>query len=99
MEPYLKNIGALLGECKLISVYQYRQPSRLRMLHDTQRRKERRDPENGRRAARYARSLRGVWFDISDKEIDLLTEALKYHSDGYTEADITVQVCWDADRG
>ena len=30
--------------------------------------------------------------------MDLLTEALKYHSDGYTEADITVQVCWDADR-
>ena len=30
--------------------------------------------------------------------MNLLTEALKYHSDGYTEADITVQVCWDADR-
>ena len=30
--------------------------------------------------------------------MELLTEALKYHSDGYTEADITVQVCFDADR-
>ena len=39
-----------------------------------------------------------MWFDISDKEMELLTEALKYQSDGYTEADITVQVCWDADR-
>ena len=68
------------------------------MLHDTQRRNERRDPSHGRRAARYAQSLRGVWFDLSDKEIELLTKALKYHSDGYTEADITVQVCWDADR-
>ena len=68
------------------------------LLHDTQRRNERRDPSHGRRAARYARSLRGVWIDISDEEMDLLTEALKYHSDGYTEADITVQVCWDADR-
>ena len=27
-----------------------------------------------------------------------MTESLKYHSDGYTDADITVQVCWDADR-
>ncbi len=27
-----------------------------------------------------------------------VTEALKYHSDGYTRADIIVQVCWDADR-
>jgi len=66
------------------------------MLHDTQRRNERRaPPSHGRRAARYAKSLRGVWFDLSDKEMELLTEALKYHSDGYTEADITVQVCWD----
>jgi len=69
------------------------------MLHDTQRRNERRaPPSHGRRAARYAKSLRGVWFDLSDKEMELLTEALKYHSDGYTEADLTVQVCWDADR-
>ena len=63
------------------------------MLHDTQRRNERRDPSHGRRAARYAKSLRGVWFDLSDKEMELLTEALKYHSDRYTEADIIVQVC------
>ena len=68
------------------------------MLHDTQRRNERRDPSHGRRAARYAKSLRGVWFDLSEKEMELLTEALKHHSDDYTEADITVQVCWDADR-
>ena len=68
------------------------------LLHDTQRRNENRDPSHGRRAALYARSLRGVWFDLSDEEMDLLMEALKYHSDGYTEADITVQVCWDADR-
>ena len=39
-----------------------------------------------------------MWFDISDEEMNLLTEALKYHPDGYTEAEITVQVCWDADR-
>ena len=68
------------------------------LLHDTQRRNERRDPLHGRRAARYAKSLRDVWFDISDEEMNILTEALKYHSDGYTDADITVQICWDADR-
>ena len=45
--------------------------------HDTQRRDEYRDPSHGRRAARYAKSLRGVWFDLSDEEMDLLTEALK----------------------
>jgi uncharacterized protein len=68
------------------------------LLHDTQRHNERRDPLHGKRAAQYAQTLRGVWFDISDKEMELLTEALTYHSDGYTEGDITVQVCWDADR-
>ena len=67
------------------------------LLHDTQLRNEYRDPSHSRRAARYARSLRGTWLDISDEEMSLLIEALKYHSDGYTEADITVQVCWDAD--
>jgi len=44
------------------------------LLHDTQRRNEYRDPSHGRRAARYARSLRGTWFDISDEEMNLLTE-------------------------
>ena len=68
------------------------------LLHDTQRHNERRDPLHGKRAAQYAQTLRGVWFDVSDNEMELLTEALTYHSDGYTEGDTTVQVCWDADR-
>ena len=68
------------------------------LLHDTQRLNEDDDPSHGHRAAQYAQTLRGQWFDLSDEELDLLTEALKYHSDGYTEAEINVQVCWDADR-
>ena len=28
----------------------------------------------------------------------LLTEALIHHSEGYIEGDVTVRVCWDADR-
>ena len=68
------------------------------LLHDTQRRNENRDPQHGYRAAKYAHSIRGKWFDLSNKEMRLLDEALTYHSDGYTDADITVQTCWDADR-
>ena len=68
------------------------------LLHDTQRLNEDEDPLHGRRAANYAQTLRGVWFDVSGDEMDLLTEALTYHSDGYTVGDITVKVCWDADR-
>jgi len=68
------------------------------LLHDTQRQNEDRDPEHGPRAADYAQAIRGTLFDLEDDEMDLLTEALTYHSDGYTEGDVTVQVCWDADR-
>ena len=68
------------------------------LLHDTRRLNEDEDPLHGQRAANYAQTLRGVWFDVSGDEMDLLTEALSYHSDGYTVGDITVKVCWDADR-
>ena len=68
------------------------------LLHDTQRQNEHMDPNHGYRAAKFSKTLKGVWFDADDKEMELLEEALAYHSDGYTEGDITVQVCWDADR-
>ena len=30
--------------------------------------------------------------------MELLIEALMHHSEGYTQGDVTVRVCWDADR-
>lgn len=68
------------------------------LVHDSQRKHEGDDPEHGHRAADFARSLQGVWFDLSREELELLVYACRYHSDGFTEADLTVQVCWDADR-
>jgi uncharacterized protein len=68
------------------------------LLHDTQRRNENYDPEHGMRAAQFARTLRGSWFDVTDTEMELLREALIHHSEGYTDGDVTVRVCWDADR-
>ena len=68
------------------------------LLHDSQREHEGEDPDHGHRAADYARSLQGVWFDLSSDELELLVYACRYQSDGFTEADLTVQVCWDADR-
>lgn len=68
------------------------------LLHDSCRENENADPLHGHRAAAFARDLRGRWFDATDAEMDLLTLACELHSDGYTEADITVQTCWDADR-
>ena len=68
------------------------------LLHDTQRLNENRDPEHGYRAAEFAKTLNGTWFNVDDEEMALLVQALTYHSDGYVKGDITVQVCWDADR-
>ena len=68
------------------------------LVHDTQRRNEHIDPLHGSRAAAFAETLRGEWFNISNDEMSLLIEALTYHSDGHTEGDVTVQVCWDSDR-
>jgi uncharacterized protein len=50
------------------------------------------------RAAQLAQTLRGKWFDVTDVEMELLIEALIHHSEGYIEGDVTVRVCWDADR-
>ena len=57
---------------RLLAVAENANPSiveQFSLLHHTQRRNERRDPSHGHRAARYAQSLRGVWFDLSDAEI------------------------------
>ena len=37
-------------------------------------------------------------FDLPDADFGLLYEACAAHTDGLIEGDITVQVCWDADR-
>src|SRR5215210_2731061 len=67
-------------------------------LHDSQRFNDDSDPEHGHRAAAFARSLRGSLIHLSDQDFALLTQACQHHSDGRTEADVTVQTCWDADR-
>jgi len=69
------------------------------ILHDVERNDEYRDKEHGLRAAFHADTLRGKMFDISSRDMGILKEAMIYHSDGYTDHDdITVKVCWDADR-
>lgn len=66
-------------------------------LHDSKRLSDGRDPDHGHRAAEFVRSLQGA-LSLSNSELELLSYACAYHSDGLTEADVTVQTCWDADR-
>lgn len=67
-------------------------------LHDSQRVSNTGDREHGKRAAEFIQSLKGTLITLDDEDFELLTYACAHHTDGLTEADITVQTCWDADR-
>jgi uncharacterized protein len=67
-------------------------------LHDSKRENDNEDPLHGQRGAEFAETLRNTLIKLNDHDFELLKYACKYHSDGLTEGDITVQTCWDADR-
>jgi len=67
-------------------------------LHDSQRRHDGGDREHGPRAAEYIRRLSPALLPLPEAGVELLVYACHYHTAGLTEADVTVQVCWDADR-
>lgn len=68
------------------------------VFHDSRRINEGVDDGHGQRSADLARQLRGDVFQLSDPDFDLLYAACVGHTNGKTDADITVQTCWDADR-
>lgn len=67
-------------------------------LHDSGRFNEGYDPQHGKRAAEFVNSLRDTIIKLPDQDFEHLVYACRYHADGMTEAGITVQTCWDADR-
>ena len=67
-------------------------------LHDSQRQTDGWDREHGARAARFTQDLQGSLLTLGSESLELLVYAIAHHSDGLTEAHITVQTCWDADR-
>jgi uncharacterized protein len=68
------------------------------ILHDSKRENDGRDPLHGARAAQFADGLRDSLVTLADDAFELLRFACEFHTNGLTEADITVQTCWDADR-
>ncbi|MDY0093905.1 MAG: hypothetical protein RBT80_14520 [Candidatus Vecturithrix sp.] len=69
------------------------------LFHDSKRQSEGVDPEHGLRGAEYAQTFhKAAFLELSDQEFELLYRACADHADGFTEADMTVQACWDADR-
>ena len=68
------------------------------LFHDAGRLYEAVDEDHGERGAKLAFELHGDLFLLNDDNFELLYEACARHTDGLTEADITIQTCWDADR-
>ncbi len=69
------------------------------VLHDCKRRDEGFDPMHGQRAADSIDELLGERIALTDVQRRQLKFAIRYHSDSSAQTDdITVQVCWDADR-
>ncbi len=68
------------------------------VFHDARRVNDHIDPGHGERGGLLARDLRVRWLDLGNDEMDLLEYACRHHTDGLTDADPTVQACWDADR-
>ncbi|TNF46065.1 HD domain-containing protein [bacterium] len=68
------------------------------LMHDLGRQNEGIDSEHGARSAEIARQLRSEHSFLDDTRFQLLHTACANHNLGYTEADITIQTCWDADR-
>ncbi len=67
-------------------------------LHDARRNNDGSDPLHGERAAELVRELQGKYFNLERAELRLLELACREHTAGQTDADLTVQTCWDADR-
>lgn len=68
------------------------------LFHDARPINEDCDDEHGLRGGELASSLRGRLVHLDDVRFELLFEACRLHTEGYTEGDRTLLACWDADR-
>jgi len=67
-------------------------------LHDADRESEIGDPGHGMRSAELAFTLRGTLIRLADAEFEILYQACAHHNTKISSDDITMQICWDADR-
>ena len=68
------------------------------VLHDVCREDDGSDMEHGARSAALVPEICDDLLGVGREQAELLAFACRYHTDGGTEADVTVQTCWDADR-
>ena len=63
------------------------------VLHDSRRLNEVGDPDHGPRAAECAKELRGLCFELPDREFRLLHRACAGHTHERTHPDVTIRTC------
>jgi len=68
------------------------------IFHDACRLNQARDPGHGQRGAVLAGELLREYPGVSPEQLQMLQVACRDHTDGETEAELTVQICWDSDR-
>lgn len=68
------------------------------LMHDLGRKNEGIDSDHGMRSARIAEELRAEHTFLDDMRFQILHVACAQHNLGHTEAHVTIQTCWDADR-
>jgi len=68
------------------------------LFHDACRANDGYDPRHGARGAELAASLLGPRLGCAPARLALLLEACTHHTEGRTDAGVTVATCWDADR-
>jgi uncharacterized protein len=68
------------------------------LFHDSRRINDGWDPGHGARGAKFAATLHGKSFQLSDEEFMLLQYACVWHTEGVRHDDATIATCWDADR-
>jgi uncharacterized protein len=67
------------------------------VIHDIKRQNDGYDPRHGARAAKWVQATRPL-LPIDAGRLEVLMYACEAHTRGLTQAEITVQTCWDADR-
>lgn len=68
------------------------------VFHDACRQNQSVDPGHGQRGARLAADFLDHSSLVTPAQLSQLIIACQLHTDGQTQAEMTVQCCWDADR-
>jgi len=68
------------------------------LFHDSRRFDDGYDREHGPRSAELALKMRGILYEISDNQFDMLYNACHFHTIKHNTGNITIDTCFDADR-